>query len=362
MHSAPGSGYHSRVTVLHERWFIDSGPFPLTWDGVTDPAALAAAAIAAGIAVVAWFLSRRRTPEPVPGPLGLGANEQSLAILYGSLPAILAIHLAVPLVVSGINVELFAPNLILREPGAVPLQSPFAAAASVLQIGVALALFYGAFTRAAALALAGLWAAGVVVFGPVLMLEQTIVPGIALSLAIMGRGPFAVDALLHARRGLPRLRRLDQAMTPLRIGTGVTLATLAFTEKLWNLPLGLAFLERYPVNFMPSLGVPMDDRTFLLAAGTVELLAGLLLITNSYVRLGIVALWLPFNLTLAAFGWRELVGHLPVYGAMAVLAIWGPGSQADVRALRRGLSQRPMLFEEAEPDMQDDGERPPRPA
>jgi len=334
------------VTLLHERWFIDSTPFPLTWEGVTDPGALAAAGIAVAITAAAALLSRQRKSDPVPGPLDLGANERSLAILYGSLPAILAAHLAVTLIVSGINVELFAPNLVLREPGSVPLQSPFAAVAAVLQIAVALALFYGAFTRTAALALVALWAAGVVHFGPVLMLEQAIVPGIALTLAVTGRGPFAVDALLSARRGRPRLHRLHHAITPLRIGTGISLVTLALSEKLWNLPLGLAFLERYPVNLLPGLGLPVGDRTFLLMAGAVELLAGLLLITNTYVRLGIVVLWLPFNLTLAAFGWRELVGHLPVYGAMAVIAIWGSGGAADVRALRRGLSQRPVLFDD----------------
>jgi len=87
----------------------------------------------------------------------------------------------------------------------------------------------------------------------------------------------------------------------------------------------------------------MGDRTFLLAAGTVELVAGLLVLSNTYVRLGILVLWVPFNLTLAAFGWRELVGHLPIYGAMAVLAVWGAGSAADEEALRRGLEPAPPV-------------------
>ncbi len=43
---------------------------------------------------------------------------------------------------------------------------------------------------------------------------------------------------------------------------------------------------------------------------------------------------------------NELVGHLPIYGAMAVIAIWGSGGPTDVRALRRGLSQRPVLFDD----------------
>lgn len=333
--------------LLHERWFVDSSAFPIRWESVTEPRALLAVGAAAAAAVTALFVFRRTgRPQVIPGPLGLGADERSLAILYGIVPVVLGLHLAVPLIVSGVNLELFAPNLILREPGPVPLGSAFAGAAALIQIGAGLALFYGALTRAAALALIALWLAAAVHFGPILLLEHAIVPGMALSLYVMGRGPFAVDALLSPRLGLPRLRWLPHALTPLRIGTGVSLVILALTEKVWNLPLGLAFLEKYPVNFLPSLGIGASNATFLLVAGTVELLAGLLLLLNVYTRLGIVVLWLPFNLTLAAFGWKELVGHLPVYGAMAVLALWGAGTDADLRSLRRGLMQRPTLLPE----------------
>ena len=337
------------MVLLHERWFVDSTPFPMQWDAVTRPGALVAVAAAGAVAAGAAFFWRATGRKPIiPGPFALGADERSLAILYGAIPLMLAVHLAVPLVVSGINVELFVPNLVMREPGAVPVQSPFAAAGAVLEIGIGLALVYGAFTRLAAAGLVLLWLAGAVAFGPVRLLEHAIIPGTALTLWITARGPFAVDALLSSRLGRPRLGLVDRAMTPLRIGTGISLVTLAVSEKLWNLPLGLAFLERYPVNFLPALGLPVGNETFLLMAGTVELLAGLLLLTNVYSRAGIVLLWLPFNLTLAVFGWRELVGHLPIYGAMAALAVWGSGNAADARALRLGLLQRPVLFDPPE--------------
>ncbi len=333
------------MILLHERWFVDSTPYPLDWASATHPGALAAVAGAAASLFLAAFVWRRTGRRPiVPGPVGLGASADSLAVLYGAIPLVLALHLSITLFVSGVTLHLFAPNLVLYEPGPVPIGSIGGAAAALAQIAIGLALFYGALTRIAAALLVALWVSGMLWFGPVLLLEHAIVPGIALTLYIMGRGPFAVDALLHPRLGLPRLRWLPHALTPLRIGTGLSLVTLAFTEKLWNLPLGLAFLERYPVNFLPEWGIPLSDEAFLLAAGAVELLAGLLLIANVYVRLGILVLWLPFNLTLAAFGWVELVGHLPVYGAMAVLALWGRGSADDLRALQRGLMQRPALL------------------
>lgn len=331
--------------LLHERWFIDSAAYPVRWEAFLEPRTVGITLLAVVIVAGLGLVYRKTGYAPViPGPFGLGADERSLAILLGVIPALLSLHTAVPLVVNGINLHLFAPNLVLQEPGAAPMGSLFSAMAAVLEIGIGLALFYGTFTRASAALLVVLWLAGAWRFGALLLLEHALLLGVAGTLLITGRGPFSVDALLSARLGRPKLTLLRHAITPLRIGTAVSLITLAYTEKLANLPLALAFLDKYPVNFLPSIGIPAGNTTFMLLAGLVELMAGLLLLTNTYTRMGIVLLWLPFNITLAAFGWREFVGHLPIYGAMATLAIWGRGSESDEQALRRGLLQNPVLF------------------
>lgn len=334
-------------SLMHERWFVDGSRFPVQLAAALEPGALASVGTALGIvavAAVAWHATGKK--PVVPGPLALGTSERGLAILFGIVPLVLAAHLAVTLFVSGVRIELFVPNLTLASGSSVAIGSFVGAIVSLAQIAIGLALFYGFFTRAAAILLILLWLAGCMMFGPLLLLEHALVPGIAAALAITGRGPFAVDALLDWRWNRPWNDMLPRAMQVLRVGAGVSLVTLALTEKLWNIPLGMEFLEHYPANFLPALGIPVSNATFLHMAGTVELLAGLLLIFNVYVRLGILVLWLPFNVSLAAFGWRELVGHLPIYGTMAVLALWGSGGEVDLRALGRGLRQRPTLLDE----------------
>jgi len=59
-----------------------------------------------------------------------------------------------------------------------------------------------------------------------------------------------------------------------------------------------------------------------------------------FVRLLILALWLPFNLTIPLLGWPELVGHLPIYGIMGLLLIWGEERPESDRALVEGISER----------------------
>jgi hypothetical protein len=181
-----------------------------------------------------------------------------------------------------------------------------------------------------------------IVFGPVRLIEHTEIPGIAFFLFATGRGPLAFDMALD-RLNKPVSSLIPYAVSVLRIALGIGLTVVAFTEKLWNIPMGLAFLADHHFNFFPYIGMPgIDDTKFLLIAGTVELLVGLMLIAGTYVRLIIIVTLIPFNLTLPFLGWRELVGHLPTYGILALLLLWGderPGEEgALVRALRGGKS------------------------
>jgi hypothetical protein len=135
----------------------------------------------------------------------------------------------------------------------------------------------------------------------------------------------------------PIARLARYAVPVLRVALGFALAVVAFTEKLWNIPMGLAFLSEHHFNFFPYIGMSgIDDTRFLVIAGTVELLVGLMLISGAYVRLVIVVTLIPFNLSLPFLGWRELVGHLPTYGILALLLLWGDrppttGREADGR-------------------------------
>ena len=51
----------------------------------------------------------------------------------------------------------------------------------------------------------------------------------------------------------------------------------------------------------------------------------------------------PSNLTLTVFDWSELVGHLPIYGVLAVLLLWGSGKDLPLwlAGLRGGPPRAP---------------------
>jgi len=122
----------------------------------------------------------------------------------------------------------------------------------------------------------------------------------------------------------PPARTLTQALIGLRVLVGGALVMLAFTEKLARPDLALAFLERYPAfNILHTVGLDVGDIAFIRLAGGIELLFGLLVISGALPQIAVIVAGIPFNATLFYFGSSELIGHLPVYGAMLALLVYG---------------------------------------
>lgn len=302
--------------ILHERWFTDDVRFPVQFDRWMTPESLIPVVISVGITAGIYGLWRARGHRvAIPGPVESGMPWENYQRLLSWMPLVIGLHTGITLLVSGVSRQLFVPNLEL------PVNL-LGGLLGLAQIAIGLSFIYGALARPAAAALALLWITGAIMFGPVRLIEHTELLGIAFFLFATGRGPLAFDMALE-RLHQPIERLMPYAVPVLRICTGVGLTVVAFTEKLWNLPMGMAFLAAHHFNFFPTIGIPIDNTMFLLMAGAVELTLGLVLISGAYVRLLILVTLVPFNLTLPFLGWRELVGHLPIYGIMALLLLWG---------------------------------------
>ena len=317
--------------ILHERWFLDESKFPVQFDTWNTSNGLVPVAIAVGVTAIATIIYRiRGRHNVVPGPVQLGMPWENYVRLLTWVPLVIGVHMGVTLLVSGVSRQLLIPNLVL------PLNL-LGGVLGMIEIAIALSFIYGALARPAAAMLALVWLVGVLVFGPLRLIEHTEILGIAFFIFATGRGPLAFDMALD-RLNKPVAPLIPYAVPVLRIALGIGLTVVAFTEKIWNVPMAIAFLQDHHFNFFPYIGLTaIDDTKFVLLAGTIELIVGLMLLTGTYVRLVIIITLIPFNLSLPFMGWRELVGHLPTYGILALLLLWGDERPGERGALVRAL-------------------------
>ena len=318
----------------HEKWFHETENYGLRWDLFFRPLPLFFVAAVLLATLVAWFYWRKRGHGFVPGPENFGATDERRAALYGLIPAILGVHVAVPLLVGGVQGQLFSPN---NQLSGVSMY-----AFGLAQTGIALAIFYGALTRLAAVALGVLWLAGIFLVGLEPMLDSAMYLGFAGFFFLAGRGPISIDRLIVPPLE-PSAQLMEKAIPALRVGLGLSLVFVAFTEKFANIPLASDFLERYPLNFTAALGIPMSNETFILCAGAVELLVGLWILFGIFPREIILIAWVPINLTLMIFNWTELIWHLPIYGTLAVLLVWSSGRE-NIELWLNGLRKGPLAI------------------
>ncbi|MEK7452941.1 MAG: hypothetical protein AAB614_01775 [Patescibacteria group bacterium] len=172
-----------------------------------------------------------------------------------------------------------------------------------------------------------LWTFIFLYLGPINTLEAIWVFGVAIFSLIYGRAHFKMAKssdfsnrffLLHEKYAIPILRLM----------IGIDLLILGFTEKLLEPELGLAFLNIYNWNFMQNIGLDWySDYLFVLSAGFVESILGLVFILGIVTRLNAVIALVIFGIPIFFMGPLELFGHLPHLVIVVMLFIFGSGEK-----------------------------------
>jgi hypothetical protein len=228
---------------LHERWFVEQTPGN-DWSFFFSPLPLGLAALMV-VVTVAWRWAAFRLPSPELAVL------EPLGRLSPWVPRILGIHLGVTLLAlaaSGAFVTpsvhdlggVTGPPLLLAEAAlGVWLVTGFRvrpAAALTLALGPALALFAGS----------------------VALLECANLAAVAAFLVVLPPGE---DAHGRVDAGSERLRA---ALLVLRLGVGVALVSLAFSEKFTNPAMATHTLAEYPaLDVFGLAGIHLAPATFV---------------------------------------------------------------------------------------------------
>ncbi len=292
-----------RGILAHESWFTEARP-PFDWAFAIEGASLALLG-GAVVAAILWRLAARLFPTPELPFL------RTLGRLAPYVPRLLAIHAGVSLLAQAARGTYLAPSLELAD-------SPFGSALAIAEGVLGVWLITGYRIRPAAALLVAAGPLGMPFYGVVPILERMDLLGIALFLALLPPEETPGGAVTAT------VERVRASLLALRLTVGGSLVLLAFTEKLARPDLALEFLDRYPAfNILRSVGLDVSDVTFIRFAGAIELLFGLLIISSALPQLAVIAAGIPFNATLFFLGTEELIGHLPIYGAMLALLVYG---------------------------------------
>jgi uncharacterized membrane protein YphA (DoxX/SURF4 family) len=316
----------SALTALrqHVEWFEDPSRYPIQWDLVLSWRTLFTI-IATALALAAFYFAQRMLGDrhwprlPFFPRMAIGA------------PTLLAVQAAIPLIYSGVQPVLLAPQLHLgRNPGGLLL--------GAMEVLIGFCFLTGIWDRIASAALVLLVFLAFLLFPPLDVVAQLHWVGIAIVIFAIGRqapeaGRPRRDAGWWEGRVSP-----ESAVVWLRTMTGAAIMAPALSEKIWNPAIAEAFLRQHPGFNFPHeyLGMTwMSDERFILVAGIFELVIGALLISGFLTRVVIIAMWLPFNITIPFLPPEELLWHLPFFGIMYFLLVHGADLAPETKRVGR---------------------------
>lgn len=293
-----------QIASAHEKWFVDASKYPLRWDLLFSlPVAIALGT--ALLALLALISLRKLVGNP------LFPDPPWLRPVNPSVQAVLGIQTAISLVYMTANGWLLAPTLTLP-------MSLVGYGLLALQLFISFTFVTGWLTRIGGVLLIALVLLSPLLFPISQALEQLLFIGIGIYFLIEGRGLFLPHAGLPYKASLYWSRFSSRALPILRIFTGLSILWLAFSEKLLNPDLAVAFLKEWKdFNFMQSFGLSwFSNDLFIYSAAAVEATVGVLLIAGVLPRVVILLMWVPFNAAIPLLPPQELLGHLPILAVM----------------------------------------------
>ena len=299
------------MTLAHVAWFeADRGG--TDWGFVFEATTLALLAAALVVTVLVRVIAR----------FWPGVDVPFLARMAPWMPFAIRLHLGVALV-SLLSLGFYlSPSMDLHF-------NVVGVLLGAVMVVVAIGMVTGWHTREAAIVLIAAGPVGMIEFGFWDVLQRVDMLGPALFVLIAGPGRWSADHELDAARE-PSREQVARAVWALKVAVGLALIVVAFAEKLVDPERAVAFLDDRPeFNVMREIGLPIGDLAFVRIAGAVEVLFGMLIISGALPQAAVVIAGVPINATLFFYGETELAGHLPIYGTMLVLLVYG--SDPDLR-------------------------------
>jgi hypothetical protein len=293
----------------HETWF-DHHAYPTDWGFAAEKLTLAFLAVAV-LATLAVRVLARVFP---------GVDVPALGRLAPFMPFAVRLHLAVSML-GLLSLGFYLSPAMDLQPDATGI-----VLGAVMAI-VAISMATGWHARWGAGLLIAAGPLGMAEFGFWAVAQRIDLLGLAFFILCTGAGRWSADVETGRAR---EAMLVDQARAiwALRVAAGIALIVVAFAEKLATPEMAVQFLADHPeLNVAQQVGIGMSDLEFARVAGGIEVLFGLLLISGALSQAAVLIAGIPFNATLWFFGANELMGHLPIYGAMLVLLVYGSHPQ-----------------------------------
>jgi uncharacterized membrane protein YphA (DoxX/SURF4 family) len=220
------------------------------------------------------------------------------------------------------NGFIFAPNLIANGPLALLL--------IIVQTLAGIMILAGYYERVGGFLLVILFILGIKEYGFMEMMDTFEMLGFSLFAMIVGRPKWRIVDTEIFKEYTHKIH--SYGLPLLRIGTGLNLFILGFSEKIMSPSLTENFLSLYHWNFMNNIGFTwFTDYWFAFSAGVAEALFGLFLMLGLVTRTTTITLAVFLLSTLVMLGPVELMGHLPHFSIAIVLLLLGAGSRLKMK-------------------------------